>query len=101
MKLTKEMKQALSERFDSAGYSSKSGAYIIKRRYFDRHGDSAEKLAERVKAFFSQTEVEIEVTEVRDHFNSWPKDSWFEVRFTVKDSCGGDLTPSWIQRIDE
>lgn len=55
----------------------RNGVFTFKRAYFYRHGNSAEKVAERLKKAIP----DIEIVETEDQWNSWPKTSYFVVRF--------------------
>ena len=59
----------------------KDGSFTIKKGYFYSHGMTADKLAEQVKGALPRAKI----ISRRDHFNAWPKQSWFQVDFTVED----------------
>ncbi len=63
----------------SLSFSNKTQEFIVKEGYFYRHGRSPSTLAEKVKKVIPEAQI----TGVQDHFNSWPRNSWFEVRFKV------------------
>ena len=60
-------------------FSNKSQEYIVKEGYFYRHGRSAENLEAAVKKVIPEAQI----TSTQDHWNPWPRNSWFEVRFKV------------------
>lgn len=83
MTKTKETLTTVRDRLasvaDSVGYSRKDDAFVAKRGYFYRHGMDADKLADAVKRAL----LDAVVLEASDHWNPWPRDSWFEVRFRL------------------
>lgn len=78
----KAVREALGATADYVSYSPKGECFIAKRMYFYRKqgGGSPEALADAIVAALPGAAV----IETKDHFHSWPKDSWFEVRFTVR-----------------
>ncbi len=63
--------------------SQKDGVFKAKRFYFYRHGMTSAKFAEQVSKALHKEGIQITIFDFADHFNRWPKNSWFEVRFTV------------------
>jgi ABC-type sulfate transport system substrate-binding protein len=55
------------------------GCYIARKGYFYKHGKTAEGMVEQMVEKWP----EIEIVQVRDEFNAWPKDSYFEVVFKI------------------
>lgn len=49
--------------------------FSVQRTYFYRHGNTAEGWGERV---MSQLGASFELVRTQDHWNAWPKDSFFE-----------------------
>lgn len=60
----------------------KDGTFTAKRGYFYRHGMTTEKFVEAIKANLPN----IQVLEARDSFNPWPRDSFFMVKFQIKEA---------------
>lgn len=87
MKMTAQQRQAFVEavREDRIGYSAKTQEYIVKHGYFYTHGYDEEKLADKVLRAAKQIGMAITITASSNHWNAWPRDSWFEVRFRVQD----------------
>lgn len=67
--------------FDSVGFSRTKGV-IVKRGFFYSHGGSAEKLEAKVREVLGPALVARLKFESREHWNSWPRDSWWEVRIS-------------------
>ena len=59
--------------------SLRKGVYTAKWFYFYTHGMTTEKCENKVHKAFPNAEI----TKSQDCWNAWPKDSWFEVRFTL------------------
>jgi hypothetical protein len=72
-------------------YSAKTQEYIVKHGYFYSHGYDEEKLADKVKQAAAEAKMSITVTSTTNHWNAWPRDSWFEVRFRVQDENGNGV----------
>lgn len=62
--------------------TKKDGTFAVRRGYFYRHGMTAEKLASE----YTTALPEFEVVNFSDHWNAWPKDSFFEVVVRVRGS---------------
>jgi hypothetical protein len=60
-------------------FSNKTQEYIVKKGYFYTHGYDESRL----EAAVLKAIPEAQITLVTNHWNAWPKDSWFEVRFKV------------------
>jgi hypothetical protein len=65
--------------FDRVGWSGKFQEYICKETYFYTHGRNEDKLAEAVKRLIPEAVI----TSARNYWHSWPKESYWEVRFKV------------------
>ena len=77
------MKKAkVVEELEKAGFSTdhitahKDGSFTWKRSFFYTHGNSARKLAMRMKEA-----LPITIVEAYDDWKEWPKTSYFVVRF--------------------
>jgi len=57
------------------------GVATVKRFYYYRHGTTEDNLAERVLREFPNAVI----VEKKDCYHAWPKDSWFQVKFTIKE----------------
>lgn len=55
--------------------AKKDGTYSVQKNYFYRHGNTAEGWGEKVSMRLTSN---YQVTETHDHWNAWPKDSYFE-----------------------
>jgi hypothetical protein len=55
----------------------KNGTFSLKRGYFYRHGMDESKWASRVFDMLKKENVDFEIVESFDDWNTWPKDSWF------------------------
>jgi hypothetical protein len=79
---TKMKTKEMTEKLSSIGeVSLRKGIFTVKKRYFYRngHGHSPEKMAEQIKRIFPNAEI----VEMKDDWNSWPKDSSFIVKFKI------------------
>lgn len=65
---------------EKISWSGKFQEFIFKRFYFYRHGMNSETFAELTKNELDELGYIFEITQNEDHFNIWPKNSWFEVR---------------------
>jgi hypothetical protein len=61
----------------------KDGTIEAKRGYFYRHGESPEKVADKLKSALSSQGIEIQIVRTYDDFRPWPKDSNFVVVFKL------------------
>ena len=61
----------------------KNGNVKVKQHYFYTHGRTEDKLAVDIRHQLAHNDIEIEIVEKSNHYNSWPKDSWHEVIFKV------------------
>jgi len=68
---------------DSIRYSTKENLFTAKWGYFYRHGRTAEGYAEKIKTALKG----VHIASARDIWNPWPKDSYFEVKFRIKEDC--------------
>ena len=71
--------QAIQEQICADKCSLRKGIYTAKWFYFYMHGKTTEKYVSKVHKVFPNAKI----TESSYHWNTWPKDSWFEVRFTL------------------
>jgi hypothetical protein len=55
------------------------GGFTGRKSFFYRQGNSAEKIAERIKAAIPG----VEILEAYDEWKAWPKTSYFVVRFQL------------------
>jgi hypothetical protein len=84
-KINKDVWKRLQDAFPGDGdlaFSPKYQEYIVKHGYFYSHGYDEDKLAAAVKKVIPEAQV----TKATNHWNAWPKDSWFEVRFKVPEA---------------
>jgi hypothetical protein len=64
----------------------RKGEWIAKRDYFYRSQagfDGPMSMAEAIRRALASKGITITITDTADKWHAWPKDSWFEVRFTV------------------
>lgn len=78
-KRDKKVVAAVTAIGDSVRFS-KNGEYTVKRGFFYRHGNTCERMAQAIKAAVPNARI----TLCEEHYNSWPRDSWFEVRFMLE-----------------
>jgi hypothetical protein len=82
----KRLKQAFEDRFlgiDKLSFK-RDGTIVAKQGYFYRHGNSPEKVAEKLKISLAEAGIEIMITDKYDDWKPWPKDSNFVVEFKMK-----------------
>ena len=65
--------------FDNVSFSNKTREYIVKRGFFYTHGVTTEMISDRVKQAIPNAKITLST----ERWNAWPKDSFWEVRFTV------------------
>lgn len=88
--MTPAQKKALKNAFENSvmGVDSvsfkRNGTIIAKRAYFYRHGNSPDKVAERLQSDLKKEGIEIEIVETYDDWKAWPKTSYFVVVFKLK-----------------
>src|SRR5271166_2329400 len=75
----KDVRTRLEGKFDKVGWSSKDSCFVVKRGYFYTHGYDEEKMASYIQKILPEAII----TDKSNHWNAWPKDSWFEVRFKM------------------
>jgi hypothetical protein len=64
---------------DNVRFSKTTGTYTVKRGFYYRHGyDEGQMAAAIQKAVPGCT-----IVEATEHYNNWPRNSWWEVRFTL------------------
>ena len=59
------------------------GIFVAQHNYFYTHGLTIEKFEDKIINILRSKNIEIKVVESGDNWNSWPKDSYFEVRFKI------------------
>lgn len=64
---------------DHISFSTKTGEYKVKMGFYYRHGRSEDTLAAEVRRVLPHATI----IAAEEHYNNWPRDSWWEVRFTV------------------
>jgi hypothetical protein len=69
----------LQQRFGAGSFSTKTGEYIVKVGFFYRGGRTAETIAKEVKETISH----IEITAAEEHYNTWPRNSFWLIRFRL------------------
>lgn len=57
------------------------GTVKAKLGYYYTFGNDEDKFAEKIKRNLEAKNVYCQILETSNHYNSWPKDSWFEVIF--------------------
>ena len=58
----------------------KDGSFTVKESYYYRHGQSPEKIADKIKKAIPG----IEIIDTEDEWRAWPKTSYFVVKFRIK-----------------
>jgi hypothetical protein len=61
----------------------RNGVFIAKRTYYYRHGLTPRRLSQIITATLKDVGININVVDTSDNWHAWPKQSYFEVRFTV------------------
>jgi hypothetical protein len=74
----KQIRHALRDYFDTVRVA-KDGSVVCRRSFFYTSGCSAEKLAAAVKSKIAGAQI----SEAREQWNQWPRESYFRVAFTV------------------
>ena len=78
-KAIKGKTQNIGDKINADKISVRNGVYTAKWMYFYTHGNTETNYAIKVKQQFPDAVI----TETSNNWNAWPKDSWFEVRFTI------------------
>lgn len=78
-KRDKAVVEAVTAIGDSVRFSRDS-TYTVKRGFFYRHGYTTDKTEQAIK----QVVPSAVITHSQEHYNNWPRDSWFEVRFKLE-----------------
>lgn len=60
------------------------GTVKVKVGYFYTFGNDENKIAEKIKRNLEVKNIKVDILETSNHYNSWPKDSWFEVIFKAE-----------------
>lgn len=80
---SKQKAQVRDDMLSIAGFDSvrisKTDVVTVKRGFFYRHGGSAEGCAALVKKVYPTATIVL----AEEHWNNWPKDSWWQVEFTL------------------
>ncbi len=99
-KLKLQARDALAGIADSVSYSTKQGVLIAKHGYFYTHGMDERKFADRIVKACSAAGLKCNIVATSNHWNAWPKDSWFECRFTVEPSpIANKPTPAPVEAV--
>lgn len=97
-KIKLQARDALSGIAD-VSYSPQQRVLIAKHGYFYTHGMDERKFADKVVKALNNVGLRAFVVATSNHWNAWPKDSWFEARFTVESSpLVGKTPPTSIPR---
>lgn len=73
--------------FDKVGWSAKGQCFVVKQGYFYTHGNDEQKVAAKLQRAIPEAII----VDASNHWNAWPRDSWFEVRFKMP-SQGADAS---------
>ena len=85
-----QFQKQVKKHFTESDYADKivckqDGSVEVKHSYFYRHGNTAEKWADRVKSNLEKAGFKVEV-DSRDDFRQWPADSYFVAIVTPMES---------------
>lgn len=80
-----EIKKRIKEALAGKVRIKKDGTVVAKRHYFYTMGMTSEKWLEVVLNKLKPLGFTIGHTEYENHWNAWPKDSWFEARVKIKE----------------
>ena len=58
----------------------KDGSFTVKESYYYRHGQSPEKIADKIKKAIPG----VEIIDTEDEWRAWPKTSYFVVKFCFR-----------------
>lgn len=81
--------QAMKKRMREAGFhpdtftAKKDGTFEARAGYFYRHGRTAEGLGETIKAAAEKAGLGCTILKTEDHWNAWPRTSYFLARFIL------------------
>lgn len=82
MKRNPKIVAAVTPIGDAVRFNTKTGEYTVKRGFFYRHGFDAGQMA----AAISRAVPGATITHKQEHYNAWPRDSYWVVRFTVPEA---------------
>lgn len=74
----------ITERLDEAGIYAdqvykRNGKFVVRFIFFYTHGRTANGYALEIQKAIPEAQI----TDQGEYWNTWPKDSYFEVRFTI------------------
>lgn len=75
-----QVEDQLAEKSLHYRVSRKGRTYSVKRTFFYTHGCTADKIAAAIRRALPEARI----VEAREHWNSWPKDSYWLVRFELE-----------------
>lgn len=96
MNRKKQVKTALEGYTDSVR-ACRDGSFIARQGYFYRHGLIANDLARKIQEVLPLVmqikgmKPNVEIISIRDNWQPWPRDSFFEVTFKLKDKEEGGV----------
>lgn len=65
--------------FETVRYSKKENKWVCRRSFFYTNGNSAEKLADKVKGLLAG----VKILSAREVWKTWPEDSYWQVEVTL------------------
>lgn len=77
---TKILTQEIQEKINADKCHLRNGIYKAKWLYFYTHGKTVDDYVAKVQKEFPSAVI----TKRCNHWKAWPKDSWFEVCFTIR-----------------
>ncbi len=77
-KIKKQVRQALLRGPADSVTIKRDDSIVVKRGYFYRHTQTVEGFAMRCQAALKDAGIETHIEKKSDHWNVWPRDSWFE-----------------------
>jgi len=78
----KQLREMLESNMHADKISVTKKRITVKKGYFYTFGYSSNKLAEKVRTLLEEHKVSFFSIEDEDHWNAWPKDSFFKVIVT-------------------
>jgi IS30 family transposase len=69
----------------SDGVKRKGNAYAYRKGFFYAHGQTAEAVANEVKESLAKAGIQATILSKQEHWNPWPRDSYWEVIFKQGD----------------
>ncbi|OIP25794.1 MAG: hypothetical protein CO103_07155 [Chloroflexi bacterium CG_4_9_14_3_um_filter_45_9] len=79
-----ELREALGNVGMDTVVKHRDGTWMVKRIFLYKFGRDAEKIAEKVVKALEKIGVKAEVLYAEEHWNPWPKDSWWEVGIKIQ-----------------